>query len=191
MEKEVQILFAELTQGSSEAFEEIYVLFYEASVRFCFSLVKDQAEAEGLVQDVFIQLWERRNRLDSEIEFKSYLFACLKNRAFDKLRAIRKSQEAIENQWKRIEQLQSEVNDELNEQKIDSILMAIEDLPPGRKQIIQLRYLKGKSYKEIAEQLNISSHTVKNQLIKAKQHLKSAVEFQISWFLVVVTYCFF
>lgn len=191
MDKDIQQQFILLSKGSAKAFEEIYVNCYDSSVRFCVSLIKDRVEAEGIVQEVFTQLWQKREKLDEGIEFKSYLFACLKNKTFDRLRAIKKSQEAIESLWYNIGKVQNEQAEELSDLKIDSLLDAIEDLPPGRKQIIQLRYLKGKSYKEIAEQLDISSNTVKNQLIKAKQHLKSTVEYQLTWLTVVVVSLFF
>ena len=181
MDKDIQHLFVLLTKGSSKAFEEIYVLCHESSLRFCTSLIKDKAEAESIVQDVFTHLWEKRAKLDEGIEFKSYLFACLKNKTFDRLRIIKRNQETIDLLWANIEKVQSFQEEDLSDLKIDSLLDAINDLPPGRKQIIQLRYLNGKSYKEIAEQLDISSHTVKNQLIKAKRHLKGSVEYQLIW----------
>ncbi|MBT28387.1 MAG: RNA polymerase sigma-70 factor [Thalassobius sp.] len=171
-------LFCDLKNGSSDAFEQLYVAYKTPALKFCFSLLKDMDEAECMVQDVFMQLWIKRAKLNTQANFQSYLFSCLRNRAYDHFKKIRRSELAIDNLSRKIETLQQveEVDETI---KIESLQKAVEELPTSRKAIVKLRYEGGKSYKEIADHLNISSNTVKNQLIKAKHYLRSHVDISL------------
>ncbi|WP_020528897.1 RNA polymerase sigma factor [Flexithrix dorotheae] len=177
-------LFCQLKNGSSNAFEQLYVAYKAPAFKFCYSLLKDRDEAEGMVQDVFLQLWVKRSRLNTEASFKSYLFSCLRNKAYDFFKLVKRNESLKSDLWQRIKLLQ-ELDEEEDETLVfESLKKAVDTLPNGRKHILQLRYEGGKSYKEIAEQLNISIHTVKNQLIKAKHHLKTHVDISLIMVLI-------
>ncbi|MBX2842589.1 MAG: RNA polymerase sigma-70 factor [Flammeovirgaceae bacterium] len=172
-------LFCQLKNGKSYAFEQLYVAYKVPALKFCYSLLKDKDEAEGMVQDVFLQLWVKRSQLNTDANFKSYLFSCLRNKAYDYFKIVKRNESAKLDLWQKIKVLH-EIKEEVDETKVlESLKQAVDTLPKGRKHILQLRYEGGKSYKEIAEQLNISIHTVKNQLIKAKHHLKGHVDISL------------
>ena len=172
-------LFCELKNGSSNAFEKLYVAYKAPALKFTFSLLKDMDEAESMVQDVFMQLWIKRAKLNTEANFQSYLFTCLRNRAYDHFKKIKRSESAISDLSIKIQVLQTVKEDDDESLKLELLKRAVEDLPNSRRNIVKLRYEGGKSYKEIAEHLNISSNTVKNQLIKAKHYLRSHVDISL------------
>ena len=171
MQKVSRNLLERFQDGSEEAFNELYQYYKEPAVRFCNSILKDIDESENIIQEVFIKIWDRKHAINLELNFTSYLFTIIKNRIFDYLKEIKKKESLKEKYWKHIvEHAQSDK--ELQEERIIKIQDAIEDLSEKRKQIIKLNYEEGKSYEEIANELNISINTVKNQLVKAKQVIR-------------------
>ena len=166
------------TIGSQDdAFEEIYKLFYKPGLAFIVSIVKDLEEAENLVQEVFIKLWLRKDKIVLDSKLKPYLFTCLRNIAFDYLRKIEQD-EAFKQVY--IERMKVAPDYEFEQVEFSKIVnQAVDKLSEKRKMIIKLNIEEGKSYQEIAQIMSISKNTVKNQLIKAKQHLRASIEYPL------------
>jgi RNA polymerase sigma-70 factor (family 1) len=169
-------LLKKVIEGDQIAFATLYNFYRKPALKFCYSLLKDEAEAESMMQEVFLKIWDRRQSIRPELNFHSYLFTCLRNMAFDQLRKLEKSQ-----QLKRIylENMEAALEDdkEEKESKIRRLYAAVESLSEKRKVILRLNVEEGKSYMEIADFLKISKNTVKNQLVKAKQILREKVDF--------------
>jgi RNA polymerase sigma-70 factor (ECF subfamily) len=165
-------LLNRIKSGDELAFNELYGMYREPAIRFCNSIIKDIEESENLVQEVFIKVWDRREGINPELNFNSYLFTIIRNRVYDYLKEVKKNEFVKERYWQNIVQYQEEES-ELKEQRIVKIKEAIKGLTEKRRQIIQLNYDEGKSYEEIAAIMNISKNTVKNQLVKAKQILRT------------------
>lgn len=154
-------------------FRENHKFLYMCAVRY----VNDHDIAKDIVQDFFINYWEKRqNSLTGN--FEGYAARSIKNRCISYIR----SQQTAD---KRINQFGNEtycdVTDE-DEEAIDKetlkliIFKAIEQLPPERKKIILLSAKEGLSNKLIAEQLGISIHTVKSQLVKAYAFIRKETQ---------------
>lgn len=170
-----ETLLTQLTEGNQTAFGNVYTYYRTPALRFCYSLVKDKDEAENIVQDVFIKIWERRATINPSLNFKSYLFTCLKNLSFDYLKQLEKSGVGK----KRYLDLMSETDaytSETDEDPAEKLREAIHSLSKKRQLIFRLNIESDKSYQEIAEALDISKNTVKNQLVKAKQHLRERLQ---------------
>lgn len=164
-----------MISGDRTAYTEIYDFYRHPALKFCFSLVKDEEEAENIVQDVFIKIWERRVQINPELNFHSFLFTCLRNMAFDFLKKLEKNNSLRRQYLERMETLGSDDSAQL-EEKLVVLQSAIDGLSKKRKQILELNVREGKSYQEIADLLRISKNTVKNQLVKAKQYIRDRTE---------------
>lgn len=175
MQKLKKELLERLSTGDENAFNELYNLYREPAIRFCNSILKDADESENIVQEVFIKVWNKRSGINPELNFTSYLFTIIKNRVFDHLKEIKKNTLLKEIYWKNILEYKVLDND-VQEERLSKIKQAVENLSEKRKEIIKLNYEEGKSYEEIANQLNISKNTVKNQLVKAKQIIRKQLE---------------
>lgn len=164
-----------VTQGDESAFAELYNHYKTPALRFTVSLLKDEEEAENMVQDVFLKIWLRRSQIKPDYNFNSYLFTCLRNMAFDYFKKVEKSEQMRLNFMESM----SLAEDNFEEKEIQFLRVqtAVESLSLKRKIILKLSIEEGKSYQEIAEFLRISKNTVKNQLVKAKQILRENVEF--------------
>lgn len=170
MEQSERILIDRLRHGDRKAFDQLFRRYQNATLNFCFVLLKDYNEAENIVQESFIKTWEIRSRLDPDKKFSSYLFTIVRNKSFDYFKRVKKEQELRKQLWANLQDfhLLSQNTDETKQPPLE---VMIASLPPKRRKIISMIVEHGKSHKEIAEELNISINTVKNQMVKAKKHL--------------------
>ena len=175
MQKLNKQVLERLKFGDEIAFNELYKAYMQPAVRFCNSIVKDHEESENIVHDVFIKIWDRRETINPDLNFTSYLFTIIRNRVFDFLKEVKRNDVIKEEYWTRIEQAQHE-DITLQEERMHKIGEAVEGLSEKRKQIIKLNYQEGKSYEEIAVDMKISKNTVKNQLVKAKQIIREQLK---------------
>lgn len=136
-------------------------------------LTKSEQYAKDVIQEVFIKLWERREELSRIENIEAWLYRMTENKVIDFLRKAAADGRLKEAIWKNLP-MQDEDPEVLIETKEyhQIIRKAIESLPAQRKLIYQLNREKGLNYQEIAQTLQISRHTVKNQLSTALQSIR-------------------
>ncbi|MEN8230528.1 MAG: RNA polymerase sigma-70 factor [Bacteroidota bacterium] len=164
-----------LKKGDMVAFDAIYNKYCHKLHEFVLRYLKQEEDSEGIVQEVFIKIWESRDKIDVYASFESFLFTIAYNTSISllrkrvretKSREYLRSLQQIDNADKVIDELQFK---ELN-QKVQSLL---EQLTPRQKEIYLLSREEGMTHKEISEKLNISKNTVKNHLVSALKYLKT------------------
>lgn len=175
----IDSILTKVVQGDQEAFGTLYRHYRTPALKFCIYLLKDQEDAENMVHDVFIKIWDKRAQINPTLNFSSYLFTCLRNTAFDYLKQLEKNQQLRQRYLERIDPIQPEEEDD-QEVRMERLQLAINTLSEKRKLILLLSIEGGKSYQEIAELLRISKNTVKNQLVKAKQLLREKVDLTLA-----------
>ncbi|RLJ75139.1 RNA polymerase sigma factor [Pedobacter alluvionis] len=167
-------LLLRLQKGDQYAFEQLYRMYSKRIFINTVKLVKDEDEAQEILQDVFIRIWNKRENIDTEKPFSSYLFSIAQNliRDFFRKAALdRKMQAAVIAQST---ELYEHIESSIYFKESSALLQnAIDALPLQRKKIYTLCKVEGKSYKEVAEILGISASTVDNQLVKATQSVRS------------------
>lgn len=156
------------------AFDQLFHKYGSSLFSFMVSVLKDEFEAEEAVQDVFLKIWEKRKDLDPSLSFKSYLFTIAlntsKNIYRQKLQKEKYKQEvALELNLNRT----SDIDAIEYRNLLDYVDKIIEKLPPSRREIFILSKKDGLKNLEIAQLLNISEQTVKNQLVSAMKFLRS------------------
>lgn len=166
-------------------FEEVYLFYYSRMKRFSEQYVIREEDAENIVQDIFIELWEKQLEITACINLNGLLFTMLKNRCIDFLRRKaleQKVTEEMQSEYIRtlklnLDSLEVLDNKFLNNQDIDTIIHnAINSLPEKCREIFVMSKLEGKKQKEIAVELNISIHTVESQMGIAYKKLKEALK---------------
>lgn len=161
-------LISSLKKGNHEAFDALYGKYAEGLYAFITSILKSPADAEEIVQNVFVKIWERRNAIEEKFSFKSYLFTIAYR---DVISHIRKQNLLASIHTGNSEDIM--VNDDHAELEIEFFNIEkiyqdiLENLPEKRKEIFRLSREKGLSNKEIAAHLNISVKTVENQMTAA------------------------
>jgi len=172
-------IILKVAEGDCSAFTKLYNYYKEPGIRFSMSIIKDEEEAENMLHEVFIKIWNRRDQINPELNFNSYLFTCLRNMAFDHLKKMERSQ-TLQQQYMKLMEESYDATPDTEEAKIVLLRSAMDNLPAKRKMILKLNVEDGKSYQEIAEMMRISKNTVKNQLVKAKQFLRGSVDLAVA-----------
>jgi RNA polymerase sigma-70 factor (family 1) len=168
-------MITSLKRGSVASFESLFENYSQKLYRFSFSYLKSETEAEDIVQEVFLKIWQNRNTLKTETSFQSYLFTI----AFH---AIQKSFNKKAQQQKfqlNLFELLIADNSTIEEQNNFEALLArlnelIDHLPPRRKEIFLQRKKEGKSIHTIAMEMGISEKTVENQITEAMHALRKS-----------------
>jgi len=171
MKQPERTLIDRLQHGDRKAFDQLFHRYRQASLNFCTVLLKDANEAENIVQEAFARIWESKDRLDPDRKFTAYLFTIVRNMAFDYFKRVKKDRELKKQLWSNLQDFHQPPQ---NSEKPKDLLIneMISSLPPKRRKIISLIMEHGKSHKEIAEEMNISVNTVKNQMVQAKKYLQ-------------------
>ncbi len=181
-----------LQKGNVAAFDSLFEGYSQKLFGFALKYFKNESDAEELVQEVFVKVWENRQTLKSELSFKYYLFTIALNQ-------IRKHFNKKATSLRYLESLQNEpefldyqaVNDDNYESALQQINLIIEQMPPRRREIFTKSKLEGKSSKEIAAELNISAGTVDNQVSEALRFIRSRLSTgNIGLLLFVILYIY-
>lgn len=159
------ILIEELKRGSKDAFDRIYKLYASRLLAYCTHYTKSRKDAEEIVQDVFVALWNSRETIRQEETLRSLLFTISKHRVINAYRSTLNSPVYEDYVDYQNELSAGEDYDKVEyEQYVKIIKEAIRHLPPTQQRIIDLSRFSQLSNKEIAKRLSLSEQTVKNQL---------------------------
>jgi RNA polymerase sigma-70 factor (family 1) len=166
-----------LNPGDKETFRTLYNTYGPKIYRFALSYLKNKPDAEELMQDVFLKIWEKRDQLDPEQNVKAYIFKIAINSIYDFIR--RKNIEKAFADFTRqnfqpgTESLWHEIiwNDMLS--KLNTL---VDKMPEQRKIIFKMSREENLSNQQIAEKLNLSKRTVENQLYRATQYLSEHIK---------------
>jgi RNA polymerase sigma-70 factor (family 1) len=164
------------------AYKELFVSFYNPLLRFAVTLVKSREQAEEVVSDVFINVWEKRKRINSITNLKVYLFIAVKNTSLNYLSRQNKNltdsvdEAGIEFKSIYFDPEQLMVTAEM----VARIKAAIEELPPKCKLIFKLIKEEELKYRDVADILNISLKTVESQITIALKKIGTSINFDIS-----------
>lgn len=157
---------------------------YSQLVRFATVFVVYEEDAENIIQDLFLSLWERKHTLSSVDNLNAYLYKLAKNRCLDHLKHKMVKDKFVSNTQSLYEQeislklqsLESFDVELATEEKVETIVSkAIKSLPPKCREIFMFSRHDGLKYKEISEKLNISVNTVETQMCIALKKLRSSV----------------
>ena len=156
------------------AFDIIYRAYSKKVFLFAFSIIKEKEDAEGIVHDVFIKIWEKRHKIDEHLSFESYLFTITHNATISLIRLKLKKNKYFEH-VKSIQRLtaQSDIISDIEylELKRKSEQL-INNLSKRQREIYLLSRYDGLSYKEIAARLGISVNTVETHMERALKQMK-------------------
>lgn len=169
-----------LKQGSYEDFDALYTLYADMLYNFILNLTKSPIETQDILQDTFMRIWQTRERINIELSFKTYLYTIARNLIIDSLRKQIDNVTFEEYICSEAFQQYSENNIERNisfDEFKEKLAKAKEKLPLRQKEIFELSREKGYSIQSIAETLQLSEKTVKNQLTLALKVIRSEVSF--------------
>ena len=173
MSDEDKLLVSMMKAGNSYAFEKLYFRYCKKLYNFVFGICRNREDAEGLVQLVFMKVWEKRTEIDTELSFSGYIFRIAKNSLLNKIKKKINEKVYLDYLLSRPEDLSNSVEKNINYLELNTeIERLIKNIPEKRRNIFLLSRQEGLTYKEIAAKLNISVNTVNTQISKSLEKLR-------------------
>lgn len=177
-----------LIPKDKEFFEELYREHYSALVQFSENILFDSEEAMDVVQEVFLELWNKDEKIEIENTIKTYLFSCVKYKAFNRIRKLQiidKHQDQLKEAYFSANELDSLPDEELKS-KVRNIL---DDCSPQMRKVLEYHSFYGWKYQEIADELGVSMNTVKTHVKRAYKKFrdefnKDFLPLAITWYLI-------
>ncbi|SIO14466.1 RNA polymerase sigma-70 factor [Chitinophaga niabensis] len=169
---DIDALLSRLKMHDLEAFTRLYKLARGRLYILANAIIQDSAAAQDLVQELFMELWERRIYLNIQTSLKAYLIRSVRNKAYNYLDK-QGTQARLSREYLRIEQYDTSPLEKLELAALGQDLeRAISKLPPMAAKVFHLHYIEKLSHAAIAEQLQISKHTVSGHIDRALKQLR-------------------
>ncbi len=169
-----EILIAGIKKSDYASYNQLFVRYYSRLCAFVFGITHNYNSSEDVVQELFIRIWTNRHKLEMNESISGYLYRASKNAALNHLRSEKTRKKSVENfpvqEWQTDESLIEQV-------EFSAFLQqCIEQLPERSRDVFMKSRFEGLKQKEISDQLGISVKTIKNQIWKSLQYLKSCLE---------------
>jgi RNA polymerase sigma-70 factor (family 1) len=181
-------LITRIAGGDEGAFRQIFHYYNQKIFPVVVALVRSEPDAREIIQEVFIKYWLNRASLPGMVNPGGWLYTVACNVAYDYLRSKATYQV-------KLRELPTMDVDRGLEEQLDAkytkalIDEAVAHLPRRRRQVFQMARLEGYSRKEIAEKLDISEHTVRNQLVEAVEFVQEYLAKHASLYVPAVVIC--
>lgn len=176
-----RLLTAIALNNDQAAYKELFLLLHSRLKQFAYSILKSGEEAEELVSDLFIRIWEKRDQLTSIESPLLYFYATAKNLAFNRISKLKRQQNLAPEEW--LVQLNSIYFDPeqlmMTEEMMRQIRQAVNELPPRCRIIFKLVKEDGLKYREVAELLQLSVKTVEAQMAIALRRIGKGMHLDI------------
>lgn len=162
-----------LRDGDQQAFTALYELYSVQLYRKILRITREEVLAREILQEVFLKIWIHRSRLDPEKSFISYLHTTGSNLVFDHFRKVARDQKLADYLTRTSTGEYTHTEEELiSKDQLELIRYYIDKLPIQRKRVYMLCKLEGKTYEEVSRELNISTATIHDHIVKANLLLR-------------------
>jgi len=176
---DIEIL-KQLVKGNAEAFDVLYQKYYQSIYNNICKMVADSLAAEDILQEVFLALWENKQKVHVDRSVAGWLFVVSYNKSATYLKQKLKESFIIQPgsvETVYVPLLHEEKNDEgIFQMQVDLIDDAVSHLPSRKKEAFRLCRFEGKTYEEVAERMGISVQSVKDYLKQATVFIKDYIK---------------
>ncbi|WEK38243.1 MAG: RNA polymerase sigma-70 factor [Candidatus Pseudobacter hemicellulosilyticus] len=173
-----QDLVAGFNKGEESAFEVLYHGFHKRLVYFASSMVSNQREAEDIVMDVFMKLFNRAGHFPDMNHIRAFLYIATRNACLNYLKYEQTHTRVVAEAAYLSDQLESSTAldfERMSAEVLQQVYAEIENLPPQSRRVFFLKAIKHLKSREVAAQMGISDKTVRNQMAIAARQLRKAI----------------
>ncbi len=169
-------LVAAAKEGNLEAFEQILFAYEKPIYSYVYRLVRQKEDAQDLTQETFVKLYKHIDAVDSEKNFRAWVYKIATNTVYDWLRKKQKRQELFiiddpDVQFETVD-VETPYQDMQRVERAKDVETALQKVRPVYRAVLLLFYWQGFGYTEIAHVLSLPLNTVKTYLYRAKHALK-------------------
>ncbi len=177
MNTDEKALIQKLNQGDQMAFELLFYRYRGKVYNFLKNSLPRQADAEGVLHEIFLRIWIARERIDPEQSFSSYIFRIARNLVIDHLRSHVNRMTPIKEEALFTVDSTTDASRIAEEGQLDEWLNEnLKKLPEQRRRVFIMSRMEGLSYKQIAEKLDITENTVDTQIRRALVFLREEIK---------------
>ncbi len=166
-------LVKRIKKGDVSAFERLFNLYSESMLDFAVIFVKSPQIAEDIVQEVFVNVWKNKKKLNPSLKIKAYLFKSVKNQSLKYFRH-EKTERQSEDHIAAVLEPVKRPDEEISENEFTAeVQKAVNELPEKCRAIFAMNRYSGLTYSEIAKIQDVSINTVKTQMARAFKFLRN------------------
>ena len=184
------IVINKFRSGDKAAFEDIFNAYYRALTMYANTILKDMDDAEDIVQQVFVSMWEKRLVLDIHTSFRAMLYKSVHNACLNRIK-----QQQVRSTHAKEVQLYAEIATSYEEMQKNELQNKIDDalnvLPEQCAKIFKLSRFEQLKYQEIANQLGLSVKTIENQMGKALKIMREQLKDYLPILLIILSHYYF
>lgn len=171
-----QQLLIQLSQDEEPAFNALYKAYSKPLFLRVLQMIKSEDDAQELIQELFVKLWESRKKINNIRSFQSYIFTIANNLVYNYFRKINNNQALIQKLLLNAADHYLDGQELLENKEAAQIFQkAVDQLTPQCKQVFTLCKLEGKSHKEVAQIMGISMPTVNSHMTVAVKSIREYI----------------
>lgn len=175
-------------QGDVRAYETTYKSLFKPLFIYAITMLKDHAQAEEIVQNVFLKLWEKKETIEIQTSLKAYLYKAVHNHSLNAIKHEKVKQQYESHLSYSMKNKQTDTTEtNVSFKQLEGRLrQALSELPEQCRTVFQMSRFEDLKYKEIAERLSISPKTVENHMGKALKLLRGKMaDYLVSLFIFI------
>lgn len=172
-----QYILRQVVEGDAKAFSRLFDYYNPVLLRFVITILKSADLAKDSCQEIFIKIWEDREKLSDVRSFRNYLLTVGKNHSLNALRKAFSEEKTLATFVAGYNEADHNLEDSIQFEEYNRFIISVVDtLTPQSKQVFQLCRQQGMSYDEAAEVMGISRNVIKKHMVKSMRILRLAVE---------------
>jgi RNA polymerase sigma-70 factor (ECF subfamily) len=169
-------LAARIRDGDQQAFRSFFELHQHALMRFLLSRRVNREQAEDLIQQAFLTIWDKRAQIDTSKSLRSFLFTVAYNSMLNRIRDNREEVAGSTGRLPEESDFHTPEDDAMNSEAMKAMHGRLAVMPEKRRAVFELCYLQELSHREVAEIMDISTKTIENHMSIALRELREALK---------------
>lgn len=168
-----KLLLKEISDGNSLAFNKMFCLYRGKILVFVDSIVHSKADAEEIVQETFLVIWQNREKLLAIEHPRNYIYTIARNKTYDYLAKVSRTEKTINNAWINTTVSLNNIDDQINLKESTFLInKVLQTLSLQKQEIFNMSRNQHMSHEEIAQVVGLSKSRVKNVIVEVLKHLK-------------------
>ena len=172
-----EILLAQVAEGNEKAFRQLFDYYWQNVYGVAFAMTKSSVISEEIVQEVFLKIWLKRDKLGAVHKFDGYLFMVARNHIYNVLRQKTAEQPFAEHLEEHFLETSALPEEQMMLKETKQLInLAVQQLSPQQRAVFELSRNEGFDHEKIAKKLGISRLTVKSHMTKALQSIRQYLQ---------------
>ncbi|WP_199118152.1 sigma-70 family RNA polymerase sigma factor [Pedobacter sp. ASV28] len=168
-----KLLLKEISDGNSLAFSKMFSLYRAKILSFVDSFVHSKADAEEIVQETFLVIWQNKEKLLAIEHPRNYIYTIARNKTYDYLAKISRNEKMVNNAWINTSISLNNIDEQINLKESTLLISRIlQTLSVQKQEIFNMSRYQNMSHEEIAQTVGLSKSRVKNVIVEVLKHLK-------------------